>query len=146
LFSDIAPVRNAFVVLEHASGASKGVGYVSFAIKEDAELALTKVTKDGLKVDGRGIRVQWAENKPKQGDPPPNFIPTPTVKDNKPKDPVAIRSIVISGLPPSIDAKSLWKKIRKLDGAEKVDWPLTAVTGEEDPTSGMCSTLSSTKS
>ncbi|KIJ96919.1 hypothetical protein K443DRAFT_10288 [Laccaria amethystina LaAM-08-1] len=36
-FSDIAPVRSVFFVTEPGSGVSKGVGYVSFAIKEDAE-------------------------------------------------------------------------------------------------------------
>ena len=42
LFSDIAPVRTAFVVTEHGTGMSKAVGYVSFAIKEDAQPASTK--------------------------------------------------------------------------------------------------------
>ena len=37
------------------------------------------------------------------------------------KDPNAIRTIVISGLPSSVDQKALWKKVRKCDGAEKVD-------------------------
>ncbi|EED77259.1 predicted protein, partial [Postia placenta Mad-698-R] len=43
LFSDIAPVRSAFVVLDQASGVSKGVGYVSFAIREDAQLAYEQI-------------------------------------------------------------------------------------------------------
>lgn len=37
------------------------------------------------------------------------------------KDPNAIRTIVISGLPTSIDQKTLWKKVRKYDGAESVE-------------------------
>jgi len=63
LFSDIAPVRTAFVVTEHGSGVSKGVGYVSFAIKEDAQSAFDKITKEGINLAGRNLRVQWAENK-----------------------------------------------------------------------------------
>jgi nucleolar protein 4 len=63
LFSDIAPVRSAFVVLDHESGISKGVGYVSFAIKDDAEAALKKISEEGLVLDRRKLRVQWAENK-----------------------------------------------------------------------------------
>ena len=39
-------------------------------------------------------------------------------------DPLAIRTIVISGLPLSLDSKVLWKKIRKYEGAEKVDFPI----------------------
>ena len=48
LFSDIAPVRTAFVVTEHGTGVSKGVGYVSFAIKEDAQSAFDKIAKEGI--------------------------------------------------------------------------------------------------
>ena len=61
MFSDIAPVRSAFVVLE--GGVSKGVGYVSFAIKEDAATVLQTVQKDGLALNGRKLRVEMAGNK-----------------------------------------------------------------------------------
>lgn len=37
------------------------------------------------------------------------------------KDPDAIRTTVISGLPASVDQKTLWKKIRKYSGAERVE-------------------------
>ena len=37
------------------------------------------------------------------------------------KDPNAIRTIIVSGLPSSVDSKTLWKKVRKLEGAEKID-------------------------
>lgn len=63
LFSDFAPVRSAFVVLEHDTGVSKGVGYVSFAIKEDAQTAYDAISKEGLALVGRKLRVQWAESK-----------------------------------------------------------------------------------
>jgi hypothetical protein len=63
LFSDIAPVRSAFVVLEHGTGASKGVGYVSFAIPEDAKAAFDSISADGIALDGRKLRLEWATNK-----------------------------------------------------------------------------------
>ena len=63
LFSEIAPVRNAFVVCEHGTGVSKGVGYVSFAIREDAQMAYDKIVKEGLTLVDRQLRVQWAEQK-----------------------------------------------------------------------------------
>ena len=65
LFSDIGPVRSAFVVLEHGTGNSKGVGYVSFSIREDAQLAHDKVNEsgEGILLDGRRLRVQWAGSK-----------------------------------------------------------------------------------
>lgn len=63
LFSDLAPVRSAFVVLEQGTGVSKGVGYVAFAIREDATMAIDKISKEGITLDGRGLRVQWAGSK-----------------------------------------------------------------------------------
>ena len=63
LFSDIAPVRSAFVVTEQGTGLSKGVGYVSFSMKEDAESAFENISKDGINLVGRKLRVQWANNK-----------------------------------------------------------------------------------
>lgn len=42
---------------------SKGVGYVSFAIKEDAKSALDTIEKDGLDLNGRKLRVQLADRK-----------------------------------------------------------------------------------
>ena len=61
LFSDIAPVRSAFVVLEN--GVSKGVGYVSFAIKEDAGRAMETFNEKGIDLNGRKLRIQWADAK-----------------------------------------------------------------------------------
>ena len=68
LFSDYAPVRSAFVVI--ASGkdgqkVSKGVGYVSFAIKEDAVSTMETVRKDGVRLNNRELRVEWARRKHK---------------------------------------------------------------------------------
>lgn len=41
-----------------------------------------------------------------------------------PHDPDAIRTLIVSGIPPSTDSKALWKKFRKQPGAEKVVWPV----------------------
>ena len=157
-FSDIAPVRNAFVVLEHGTGVSKGVGYVSFAIKEDVQLALDKISSEGLTIDGRSVRAQLAETRPKDKDgasvsgnagqdaKPTGKSKIPRGGVSAPKDPLAIRTVVLSGLPSSIDAKVLWKKVRKQEGAEKVDWPAKLQTGEEDLTQGMFPLPTSTMS
>jgi nucleolar protein 4 len=51
-------------------------------------------------------------------------------------DPHAIRTIVISGLPSSIDSKALWKKVRKYEGAEAVEWPAKSENGIEDSNAG----------
>ena len=75
-------------------------------------------------------------------------VKTPTPRPHKPagpSDPLAIRTVVISGLPAGIDSKTLWKKVRKLQGAEKVEWPVKADSGEEDPSVGACYGLSTSE-
>ena len=62
--------------------------------------------------------------------------PAPRAQPKGPKDPLAIRTVVISGLPSSVDSKTIWKKVRKLEGAEKVDWPVKTSNGDEDSTIG----------
>ena len=47
-FSDIAPICLAFVVLDKETRKSKVVGYVSFAIKEDAALAVAQIEQSGI--------------------------------------------------------------------------------------------------
>ena len=64
----------------------------------------------------------------------PSKAPKPT-QPSGPKDPLAIRTIVVSGLPSSIDSKTLWKKVRKYNGAEKADWPIQK-DGIEDKSTG----------
>jgi len=64
LFSDIAPRKIGFLwSLNHGTGASKGVGYVSFAIKEDAQSAFGTISNEGIVLDSRKLRVQWADTK-----------------------------------------------------------------------------------
>ncbi|KAF8552784.1 RNA-binding domain-containing protein [Imleria badia] len=135
-FSDLAPVRSAFVVLEHSSGVSKGVGYVSFSIKEDAQTAFESLTTHGMAINGRNVRVQWAESKTKDRPKVENAkkekeTPVRSLPLHKVNDPLAIQTIVVSGLPPSIDQKSLWKKLRKFEGAENVEWPAKTPGGED---------------
>jgi nucleolar protein 4 len=49
------------VVLDKETKASKGVAYVSFAIKEDASLVLE--SEKPFELDGRILRLQWADKK-----------------------------------------------------------------------------------
>ncbi|KIJ62304.1 hypothetical protein HYDPIDRAFT_136440 [Hydnomerulius pinastri MD-312] len=152
-FSDLAPVRSAFVVLEHGTGVSKGVGYVSFSIKEDAQTAFDTISTDGISINGRKLRVQWADSKPKDKtkDRPKVDVakkereerPVVTSFGPKSNDPLAIRTIIVSGLPPSIDSKALWKKLRKFEGAEKVEWPAKAAGGEDASTANVLFSTSS---
>ncbi|KAG9018569.1 RNA recognition motif-containing protein, partial [Tulasnella sp. 427] len=73
-----------------------------------------------------------SSSKPSQ--PPKNtHAPTTSTSLKKPPtkstDPVAKRTIVLSNLPTSTTDKSLWKKVRKLPGAESVSFPLEGEPG-----------------
>ena len=56
-------MRYAFVVLKQGTGESKGFGYVSFSIREDAQTAFDTASADGISINGRKLRVQWASKK-----------------------------------------------------------------------------------
>lgn len=84
-------------------------------LKEDLILIYLKpkdVSKDGSGT-GKG------ESSPKRKNTT-KHVPQPSVTQLV-KDPDAIRTVVISGLPASVDQKTLWKKIRKYSGAERVE-------------------------
>lgn len=65
---------------------------------------------------------------------PKDKRPRPPVNRLKTADPFAARTVSVSGLAEGIDSKTLWKKFRKCNGAEKISqWPLEE-SGEKDPT------------
>ncbi|KAF6760551.1 hypothetical protein DFP72DRAFT_1062930 [Ephemerocybe angulata] len=140
LFSDIAPVRTAFVVTEQGTGVSKGVGYVSFALKEDAEACFKQVSEEGLLIASRKIRIQWADKKVHDAEPTqkreqPKRPREPLTKTPQtPHDPLAVKTLIVSGLPTPLEPNVLWKKIRKCPGADKLIYPAKDVSGEDDPT------------
>lgn len=62
-FSFIGPVRHGFVATDRETGKSKGVGYVTYAMREDAERALEELDGGAFGDKGRKIRVTWADRK-----------------------------------------------------------------------------------
>jgi nucleolar protein 4 len=86
------------------------------------------------------ISFHCRKTQPKEGEVvkrEPKARPLPrTPHPRNVQDPQAIRTIVVSGLPSSIDSKTLWKKIRKYEGAQTVEWPAKAENGVEDSSTG----------
>ncbi|PWN24023.1 hypothetical protein BCV69DRAFT_265448 [Microstroma glucosiphilum] len=156
LFSDVGPLKRAFVVTDQETKKSKGVGYVTFAVAEDAERALTEL--QGKKLDGkRAIAVSWADDKPTRkeraegaGAPPvkrprvavpagqrvPATPRDPSSSSSASKDPDAVRTLILSGLQactPPADAKTLYKRARKIGDVDNVIYPGPSPQGGPKP-------------
>ncbi|KAG9031281.1 RNA recognition motif-containing protein [Tulasnella sp. JGI-2019a] len=145
-FSDIAPVRNCFIVTrkDPITGEvnSKGVGYVSFALKEDAISVLKSSETKKLMVDGRAVRLEQATKKDpshirkeraaaaKENPVPEERLQVPSSsRPSVVRDKAASRTLVIIVSHPSPEAsqKTLWKKVRKYPGAQSVAFPVVGL-------------------
>lgn len=62
-FSFIGPVHHGFIAKDKESGTSKGVGYVTYALKEDADRAIEELDGGAFGAKGRKIRVTMADRK-----------------------------------------------------------------------------------
>jgi len=64
-FEKFGAVREAKVIMDRDSGRSRGFGFVTFENGEDAQEAIKDM--DGADLDGRSIRVNEANEKPRGG-------------------------------------------------------------------------------
>jgi nucleolar protein 4 len=62
-FSYLGPVRHGFIATDRETGKSKGVGYVTYSLKEDAEKAVEEFDGGEFGGAGRKIRVAWADKR-----------------------------------------------------------------------------------
>lgn len=62
-FSFVGPIRHGFVATDKETGKSKGVGYVTYSLKEDADRALQELDGSEFGGKGRKIRVALADRK-----------------------------------------------------------------------------------
>ena len=63
-FEEFGTIEEANVVFERGSGRSRGFGFVTFENEEDAKTA--QEAMHGQEIEGRQIRVDFANSKPKQ--------------------------------------------------------------------------------
>lgn len=64
-FGEFGVVTEAKVICDRDTGRSRGFGFVTFDAPADAERAMAEM--DGTTLDGRTIRVNQAEDKPRGG-------------------------------------------------------------------------------
>ena len=62
-FSPFGEITEAKIIMDRETGRSRGFGFVTFASEADAKKALTL---DGTELDGRSIKVNVAEDKPRR--------------------------------------------------------------------------------
>ena len=62
-FAAFGEVASASVALDRQTGRSRGFGFVEMPNRDDAELAIREM--DGMQLDGRNIRVNESQPKPK---------------------------------------------------------------------------------
>jgi RNA recognition motif-containing protein len=65
LFGQSGQVESASLVIDRASGQSRGFAFVEMATKEEAQAAIQAL--DGREVDGRNIKVNEARPKEERG-------------------------------------------------------------------------------
>lgn len=147
LFSDIGPLKRAFVVTDQETKKSKGVGYVTFALVEDAKTALEQLQGKSLDGGKRRIQITPADHRdPIKARKTTNIDAdaTPAIKrprvqvarassrqthprgEHTDKDADAVRTVVLSGLAgcsPKPDSKQIYKRARKIGDVDNVVYP-----------------------
>ncbi len=68
IFSEVGTVEDAIVIVDKMSGRSKGFGFVTMSTEEEAQNALE--TFNGKEVEGRELRVAFAEERQDRGERP----------------------------------------------------------------------------
>ncbi|RXK42197.1 hypothetical protein M231_00555 [Tremella mesenterica] len=127
-FSFLGPVRHGFIATDKTTGKSKGVGYVTYSLKEDAETAVKELDGSEFGDKGRKIRVEWADKRPPPKERAAKEISGAKARAARPviesTDPAAIRTLVLTGLPKELEKNVLWKKVRKTDERIQLEHPV----------------------
>ena len=64
-FEKFGAVDEAKVISDRETGRSRGFGFVTFSNSDDAQKAMSEM--DGTELDGRNLKVNIAEDKPRGG-------------------------------------------------------------------------------
>ncbi len=63
-FSSFGTIEEAKVIMDRDSGRSRGFGFITFSSDEEADKALSM---NGTELDGRELKVNIAQDKPRRG-------------------------------------------------------------------------------
>ncbi|KAJ1565174.1 RNA recognition motif-containing protein, partial [Nowakowskiella sp. JEL0078] len=144
-FSEIGPVKRSFVVAnssdkpentdEKSTGPrNKGIGFVQFALAEDAASAITKLK--GKTFQNKVLKLEFALKKSYSVDMDQagrkNLFRSPKISDAILNPPKPSRRIVISDLPVTLAIKELNHKVRKFGKILDITFPMNSVATDSD--------------
>jgi len=112
--AEFGPVKRVDVI------RGRGFGFVKFATAADAQKAVRAGRDHGIDVDGSVVEVALARDK---GQKHPNAVEKPIPKaDGKRESQRSVRgrSARVFGIPAGASDKAVYKRLRKLEGFEKV--------------------------
>ncbi|CAH0378193.1 unnamed protein product [Pelagomonas calceolata] len=113
--AEFGPVKRVDVI------RGRGFGFVKFATAADAQKAVRAGRENGIDVDGAVVEVALARDK---GQKHPNAVAAPIAPSNNEKREsqrsVRGRSARVFGIPVGASDKAVYKRLRKLEGFEKV--------------------------
>lgn len=152
MFSEIGPLKRAFVVTDQQTKKSKGVGYVTFAIPQDATTALEQLHGKSIDGSSRKMQITFADHKDPTASkrssvkpdsespsaskrPRTDSTPARSTRAVQEKDADAVRTVILSGLSacsPAPDAKQIYKRARKIGDVENVIYPHTSSPNPND--------------
>ncbi len=112
--AEFGPVKRVDVI------RGRGFGFVKFATAADAQKAVRAGRDHGIDVDGSVVEVALARDK---GQKHPNAVEKPVVKTEGKRESlrsVRGRSARVFGIPAGASDKAVYKRLRKLEGFERV--------------------------
>ncbi|XP_078000315.1 RNA-binding protein 28-like [Glandiceps talaboti] len=139
-FSEIGPLKRCFVVKNKGAAECRGFGYVTFALKDDAEKAKTST----VRMEGRKLLIDFAnkeyKTKKRKEAEDINIIDTPktteeekktssTKDDKKTSYTNLTRTVVITKLPEDVDKEDIEKLLKRTEHVEEIQFPV--VEGNE---------------
>lgn len=119
VFSEYGPVNRCFVVKEKGSDTCRGFGYVTFAVREDAEKAM----KDVKSVENRKVFIQFAEHKlDKRKEKRKAKENTKNEKNEKDADK---KVLVLRGLDETVVKEDVKQTLKRAKNLRSIEYPAT---------------------
>ena len=121
-FSQSYPVKHATVVLDKATGGSKGFGFVTFADEHDAIVAQT--TLNGTRLQGRCVRLDFAQSRHRRAGDEDFQIVQREARKSRARETPSLPKLIVRNLPWTIKREAqLADLFREFGNIKYVNFP-----------------------